>query len=118
MTRHLATLTIPGAVIPKGRPRFGNGRVYTPAETKDYELKIGWVAKAFMKSRRPVTGWLKVAIDLYGDVAHIDSDNAAKSILDGMNKIVYKDDRQVDILTVTRHRDTPDPRAVVVITEL
>ena len=119
MTREWASFTIPGKPVPKGRPRTGQGRVYTPSETRDYETKVGWCGARVMTGRKPSKAWLRVAIDLYGeDIEKVDADNCAKSILDGLQKIVYSNDKQVDELYVRRHRGTPDPRAVVVVTEL
>ena len=37
--------TIPGEPIGKGRPRFGNGRTYTPARTRAYEAAIASAAQ-------------------------------------------------------------------------
>lgn len=44
-------LVIPGRPVPKGRPRTGRGRVYTPASTREYE---GRVAAEWMAAGRPV----------------------------------------------------------------
>lgn len=118
-TNPIATLNIPGPPVPKGRPRTGQGRIYTPAATRDYEEKVGWVARRAMAGRKPTTAYVRVAIDLYGpEIAAADVDNCAKSLLDGMQKIVFVNDAQVDDLHVRRHRGTPDPRAVVVVREL
>ena len=120
MTRDLATVSIPGLPIPKGRARHGaNGNVYTPAQTVDYESKVGWCGRQAMKARKPSRARLAVVIDLYGeDIKVGDVDNYAKSILDGLNKIVYVDDKQVDDLHIRRHIEAPDPRAVVVVKEI
>lgn len=118
MIRDFATVNVPGMPVPKGRPRFGNGRVYTPAETADFETKVGWCGRRAMKGQLPSRNRLRVVIDLYGACTAGDLDNYAKGCLDGLNKIVYRDDKQVDDLHVRRHIDAPDPRAVIVISEI
>jgi len=98
-------LTIPGRPVPKARPRLGvRGRkafVYTPPATKEYEKLVGWVAKA--TGCRPVKMPVAVVLDVYIK-RKLDADNIAKSILDGLNGIVYEDDDQVVELLVRKHK--------------
>ena len=99
-------LTIPGRPVPKGRPRLGmRGRrayIYTPERTREYEEAVGLCARAAVQGAAlecPVA----VAIDLYlHGKRRIDVDNCAKSILDGMNGVVYLDDNQVGDLRVRK----------------
>lgn len=107
-------LVIPGKCIPKGRPRFTmDGNVYTPKRTADYEDLVKTTAKLNIKE--PIEGPLKVTIiveqkmpkswskkrkqrvidgeELVMSVQ--DLDNMVKSVTDGLNKIAYKDDRQI-----------------------
>ena len=116
----LVVMTIPGKPMPKERPRHGaNGNVYTPRDTAEYAATIGWVARAAMRGRKPSLARLAVVIDLYGPgVASGDVDNYAKAILDGSNRILWRDDKQVDDLHVRRHIDDSTERAVVVVTEI
>lgn len=106
-------LWFPGPPVPKGRPRFSvvNGRAkpYTPAKTRAYEKRIAREARAFVSSpldcpcelvllfgyrsslpdrkRSPRPGeWKSTGPDL---------DNLVKSVLDGMNGVVFEDDRLV-----------------------
>ena len=106
------SITIPGRPVPKGRPRVGrSGRkyvVYTPRKTRDYEQAVGFTARAACKV--PMEGPVAVKIRLYfkkkGRIP--DCDNCAKSILDGLSKIAYGDDRQVQHLEVDIYRETPE----------
>lgn len=41
-----------GRLIGKGRPRFGKGRVYTPAKTLAAETSLGLEAKVVMHQRK------------------------------------------------------------------
>lgn len=95
-------IIIPGRPVPKARPRLGKGgNVYTPEKTKQYEELVAWKTKEVIKE--PLTGNVAVYIKVYvkGDVFP-DLDNIAKSILDGMNKVAYYDDKQVACLVVQR----------------
>lgn len=117
MTRQLAALVIPGAPVPKGRPRHGQGRTYTPEQTRDFEAKVGWLGRQAMKGRKPSAARVSVVIDVYGPPVG-DADNVAKSILDGLQTIVFVSDSQVDYLLIRRHITAPDPRAMVVVAEM
>lgn len=100
--KEVIKIVVPGRPVPKARPRFGKqGNVYTPARTKQYEELVAWKTKEVIKE--PLTGNVAVYIKVYvkGDVFP-DLDNIAKSILDGMNKVAYYDDKQVACLAVQR----------------
>lgn len=102
---------------PKGRPRFANGRVYTPKETKDAEKEIAvLVANHMLASRlkmvetavvieiifyfalpKKVTQEEKMLCDI-GMLYHScrpDIDNLAKLVIDAIIGIALKDDGQV-----------------------
>lgn len=107
-------ITIPGECVPKGRPRFTrNGRVYTPAATKQYERKV---QQAIRLARVPMqTGALRVEIDVYRvppksfskkkwldaimqklfPVTKPDLDNYIKSVLDACNGVLFADDNAI-----------------------
>ena len=97
-------IIIPGRPVPKGRPRFGrNGQVYTPKKTREYEELVGWYAKQCMTE--PLEGNVMLHIKTYvKNNVSPDLDNIAKAIMDGLNGVAYKDDRQVMCLTVQRLR--------------
>jgi crossover junction endodeoxyribonuclease RusA len=119
----MIAFTIPGRPTPKKRPRLGhNGRrayIYTPPETVAYEQAVGWVAKA--ACREPLRGPVEVRIATYihGRRHAPDLDNVIKSILDGLNGIVFTDDRQVARIVAEAHQvETQDEeRAEVEIRE-
>jgi crossover junction endodeoxyribonuclease RusA len=111
-------MCVPGAPVPKGRPRVAKGRAYTPDRTAQYETAIGWAARAAMRSRRPVESRVGVTIRVWGASPSADIDNIAKTVLDGMNGIVYVDDRKVDELHVYRHVSDGNPRVTVSVNGL
>lgn len=114
---------VKGAAVGKGRPRSTRtGRVYTPPKTVAYEKTVAAAARAAMAGRRPHHGgasvsivivvtppssWRKAerktAIDERWPAIHrTDIDNVAKSILDGMNGVIFVDDKQVCFLRIVR----------------
>lgn len=117
-----------GEVVPKGRPRFTRqGRTYTPKKTHDYESEVAMMAKSAMGSSDPLE--TPVAVYVYVNLPVPSSyskkrteaclsglekpikktgdlDNQIKSVLDGMNGIVYKDDSQIVSLHATKRYDS------------
>jgi Holliday junction resolvase RusA-like endonuclease len=110
------TISLPGPPHGKGRPRFApGGRVYTDQKTQAYEQALAWQAKKEMAGKTPFEGPISVSVGAFiaipeswsekkkqaairGEIKAVcvpDADNLIKSALDGLNGIVFKDDRQV-----------------------
>ncbi|NPV72134.1 MAG: RusA family crossover junction endodeoxyribonuclease [Firmicutes bacterium] len=99
--------TVPGRPVPKARHRATliGGKIvsYTPRKVREFEQAVGWAAKA---ARVPMLeGPLAVEIHCYVDPRRAipDSDNLAKSVLDGLNGVAWHDDRQVVDVRCVRH---------------
>ena len=130
--------TVYGEPVGKGRPRFarrGNFvSTYSPQKTKTYEDEIRMMAKAAMGSSEPLETPVTVAIyirvgipasfskqkrkdalaGILKPTKKPDIDNIAKCFLDGMNDIVYLDDKQVVNLHVTKvYAETPAVEVMV-----
>ena len=109
-------LTIPGVPVPKGRPRFGGGRAYTPKKTAVAERSFSFrVREALASSHHlfPLAGPLVLRCvftfpatrgKILGDfhTQKPDLDNCAKLVLDSLNGFVFVDDAQVASLTVEK----------------
>lgn len=112
---------IPGPPVPKARARRGRHGFYTPQKTVSYERHVGSCALvAVLANRR----WLKtseyqVQLDVYyRDKRSGDLDNLEKSILDGMQGVVYHNDKQVCSSIKSRHYDKERPRVCVRVLDM
>lgn len=118
--------TIPGAPVPKGRPRFtvrgGFASAYTPAETRKYEACVRALAVAAMRGAEPSSAPIEVLMELRMQIPASwsqkkrvaasegkvratkkpDLDNIAKGVLDACNGVLFFDDGQIVALTVRK----------------
>lgn len=104
-------LEIPGKPFGKQRPRFGNGRTYTPKETVSFERTVavlaqplfaqpfsGPVAIEIIATFEPPASWSRKRRESAIGTPHIqrpDFDNIQKAICDALNRIAYEDDGQI-----------------------
>ena len=104
----MVEIRVAGPPVPKGRPRFTQGRVYTPKRTLDYETQIGW---AWLETGAPrFEGPVSVEIIVREGKRHpADLDNYIKIVLDALNGLAWADDRQVERIdaNITRKPHMP-----------
>jgi len=125
----IVTFIVNGPIVAKQRPRFNGSTntVFTPSKTIGYE---GWIRDCYLfrGPGKALEGEIKATIEAYLEIPKStsktkriqmekgiinptkkpDSDNIAKSILDALNGIAYKDDSQVVELTVKKmYADKP-----------
>lgn len=133
---------IPGVPVGKGRPKFarrGNFvTAYTPEKTASYENLVKMAAAEAMAGRDILSGAVSVGIHLFVTppaswsqkkqnqaiagqgiypTSKPDVDNVIKGIFDAMNEIVWKDDKQVVDVVVSKRYCT-SARAVVEVMPL
>jgi Holliday junction resolvase RusA-like endonuclease len=118
--------TVYGEPVAKGRPRFSTkGKfpvAYTPEKTKTYEFEVGMMALAAMGGTKPLEGALEAFIYITYSVPESyskkrleaclsglekhtkkpDLDNVIKSVIDGMDKIVFDNDSQITSIHATK----------------
>lgn len=136
----ITSFSIAGKPIPQQRPKFttinGHGRAYDPAKSRNFKAEVAILASTAHWPRAPysvevevyIYAWLpipkswskkKQQLALDGKIRPTtrgnDCDNLAKSIMDGMTGIVYKDDSQVTSLHVYK-RYSDKPRTSVLVT--
>ena len=129
--------TIPGEVIPQGRPRFARTRTgvrtYDPARSREYKSFVQWSTFQLWPAE-PLDGPLSVRIVEYRAIpaswskkrraealagvirptGRPDMDNVIKAILDSLNGRMWRDDSQVVSLHAEK-RYAETPRAEVEI---
>lgn len=97
------TFSVPLAQ-PKERHRKGaGGRMYTPEKTVAAEEAIGLAFKNAARGHSPdeIARW-KLRIAVAGANRAADLDNLAKTVMDGLQGVLYVNDKQVDELHVRR----------------
>jgi Holliday junction resolvase RusA-like endonuclease len=106
-----------GAPVPKGRPRFGVGRTFTPARTRDYEAKVRAAAIEALAERgawcRDHVHGYRVRVAVYRAAKRGDLDNYVKAATDALNGLVFDDDRRIVVLHALMFDDRADPRMLV-----
>lgn len=132
-----ARFKVVGEIKTKQRPRStvrgGFARVYTPQTTAVYEnlVKLSYEQQckgiyfgelplkvdiyAYFKAPETIKKYVYYGYDC---VNHKDLDNIAKTILDALNGIAYKDDKQVVELCISKHwvfNDNDNENIVVII---
>ena len=117
-------ILIDADIIPQARPRVTRcGRTYFPKRNQDFRRIVQTCAMAAMKGAEPLKGEICAVFKVYrkwrrtarqaGDV-----DNLSKSLMDGMNGIVFEDDSQICRLTIEKFQDKERPRAEIIIGEI
>lgn len=124
---------VPGPPVPKGRARAyrtksGKMGHFTPAKTKRYETTVRIAGMGAQARRAPFTDpnqtgptWPRDARyrvtcrAFFGDRRARDLDNVLKSLCDGLNGVMWRDDAQIDAKAITRHHDKERPRLEVEI---
>lgn len=131
MTIEICSFTIPGYCQPKQRT-FGRSFV-TPPQTRAYENTVRRLARLAMGSKPPTGSFIGLSVEIIHSVpkswslkkknfaltgklfpTNCDCSNQLKSLEDGMNRIVYEDDRLINHLTVRREYGLADQATVTV----
>ena len=128
---------IPGKPCGKGRPKFGNGMIYTPEKTVNYENLVrvcfmqAYPGAEPIKAKVPVVALMtafypipastskkqrdRMTAGLVVPVVKPDADNAAKIVLDSLNGIAYHDDAQiVGLHVLKRYAEEPGVKVRII----
>lgn len=127
--RYEKAFTVPGAPVPKGRPRVTRtGHAYTPKRTHDYEKHVVECYEQALPDDEPIPAGVPVVVDIrcvmpYPKSAtkkqrqhaeHVkkpDVDNLAKGVLDALNGRAWTDDSQIAaLMVIKRYGDVPGVR--------
>lgn len=122
MSRFIS-FTVYGTPVPKERHRtMRRGRrivSFTPERTVAYEHLVGVTAcEAMLDGVRRFDKPCGLCMMVYRKMAKGDLDNLEKSVKDGMNGMVYTDDRLVKVHHTWMGESKDDPRVDVLVWEL
>ena len=100
---------VSGTPVPKQSFRYtsnkGKGGGYKDPRVAAWSNTVAWAATEAMAGEPPTSETVGVVISfMMPDNRKRDLDNLAKGVLDGMNGIVYNDDTQVHMLTLTKQK--------------
>ena len=120
----MTELVVSGPPIPWQRAKRQGTRYFTHPDVDAAKTAIAWEILA--KRIRPTDARVAVTLEFHlppdtgrsKKAALADIDNCTKLVLDACNGKAYNDDRQVDELHVTMHRNSTTPRTVIRIDEL
>lgn len=107
---------IPAKPTPKGRPRFANGIVYTPASTTNAEREIKQLLARLNIPKLDGELGLTLSFNITKartsrlDYPHFgaDIDNLAKLVMDAMNDVAYADDAHITHLYAHKQFASPE----------
>lgn len=107
--------------VPFPRPASNGKRRFNPPRYTEFKNALGLVARRAMNGRAPITGALKMNIDVYKKIIPTalkfgDWDNHAKAVSDALNSICYFDDRQIIDGHVRLFKG--EPKIIVTLEEL
>lgn len=129
----ILNVTILGDPIPKARPRFSNGRTYTPKRTKEYEQRIrAQLPKISIPQDLPVHVTITAILkrpkrlqrksDPQGLIPHTkrpDTDNITKAVLDALNAILHDDSQAYSISAQKFYAEIDgQPRTIITIKDM
>lgn len=98
------SFVVPVAPLAWSRPRFHNGRGYTPAEVDEHRDAIRWKALEARATweRVNVKQWPRLkdheytlAVRAFRQARRGDADNFAKQVADALDGTLFADDRQI-----------------------
>ena len=106
--------TVKGEPVSKQRPRTyvtkaGKVQSSTPQKTLDAEANIAWEFKAKYAGWEPLGCEVRVDATFWTRSKVKDLDNMLKTVLDGLNGVVWHDDRQVAVIGASVVRTEGDP---------
>ena len=113
----IVTFVVPGKPKAKDRPRFNRktGGVYTTKETREAETAVGEAFDLACPLWEPTLEDVRMTLDVcWPGKATADPDNVAKLIFDGLNKLAYRDDKQIKKFSVDVFEHAGDSAGVVV----
>lgn len=107
-----------GEPMGKARPRFNRRTrmVYTPKATAAREQALALLAKGQLRASPPSAFAVGVRVVFHVRArGRADLDNMLKLVLDGLNKIAWRDDRQVCEVMAWKQLHSAQPRTEIAV---
>lgn len=95
----------------------GNARTLLSSAGREYKRDAGYALLLQMAGAQALQGALSVEMHCYRPEYRGDVDGPIKATLDAANRILWKDDSQIDALLVYRHTDPGNPRIELTVEE-
>ncbi len=113
----IAEFVVEGEPVAKERPRVTGRRTFTPTKTIEGEKAVAAAFRLACPEWEvdPESPFGVLAEFHVGTLHGIDGDNMLKLVLDALNGVFWRDDRQVAELHVRVERAMADPRTIVVL---
>jgi crossover junction endodeoxyribonuclease RusA len=92
---------VQGQAVPKQSFRYARGQSFQTASVREWQNAVGWAAREQLGNVM-LDGDLRVKIYFFLLRDTADLDNLAKGVLDGMQGIVYKNDKQIKELHLVK----------------
>lgn len=100
----LCEFTIWGEPLPKERPRFGRGKIFTPSKTASAEQEIRDTFYKHYPLWEPTNADLHLELGFFRRTRRpVDVDNLIKLVQDALNQHLYSDDKQISELQAGRY---------------
>ena len=116
---------IPGPPIGKGRPRVTARGAFTPSKTREYEKHVRACGQAWILTRKdwqsecPSYDWFALVMTIsFAQGRRPDVDNVIKSIMDGLEKVIWKNDSTVAPIVKQIDLNSPTPGVLVEIRKI
>jgi len=117
------TFSVPGRPVPTARARVTRYGTFTPTRTENAQTAVAHAALVATGGKRPLYATEALSVSIMAcfawpkgtakkrilkgwtpRVGTPDLDNLAKTVLDGCNGVVYRDDAQIVELTISKWR--------------
>lgn len=116
----IVLVRVPGPIVPWQRPenRARGGR-RTSGRSRAYRERLAYYAVQARPAGWPLDARYRVEVAAaFPDRRVRDLDNIAKQLLDALNRILWRDDGQVDALSVVRLLDRESPALGMVVSTI
>lgn len=110
-------LPLPPRLNSAYHPRPGGRGIFKSREAKEWEEAAGWIALEQGAICYPAHIQLELWIDQY-HAREADIDSRLKVLLDGLQGILWENDKQIAALHVRNRRDQRNPRIELSVEEL